>query len=523
MIKIIFQKLKPHWLNKKGSTSAILLASMVSLGSLGAIYYTQRNLGDILSGMSQSMEDWERVLVMQSAQTLGGYLVANNLVLCREGGWSDKKSKCRWRKPTEGDTTEEDTTEEDTTEEDTTKDDFKDFHLSNMKDTEEGLVFDSKYQMEGGEWKKYKISFDLQNWKTNQVVKNLIGDIPKYVCRSKTDMSLLEDGICPLYEDSSDPTNQKCTNKANSICEYISAVDGDYHIVLIKVELTATSSALSDVSRTYTAFSAIRRPLAMVVFEDASAKEQCPMFCNTGEGTRLTPECRGELALSAPGQVNKYSNIITIKNAGPGSIYKLSFISEITDRLTPVVDGETPKKETEVTPDVLAASEREVLFPGEKLKVEYVYKCPSTIQVNTQTMGGGIRGARRHSVRNEMVSFQDLSYSFSLSTEVESTEVESAERSADNSVSACYKSPVKTKVSKDENGEKTLVIDEDLERQSESSCSQSTPLCKKGSSGTCRYTATIEPQRLFISPLSVSAENKQIVRTVTTVVRTGCN
>ena len=491
-IKRIFQKSQIHRWNKRGSASAILLASMVSLGSLGAIYYTQRNLGDILSGMSQSMEDWERVLVMQSAQTLGGYLVANSLILCREGGWSGKKSKCRWRKSTEGDSS--------------TFKPYSSFHLSNLKDTAEGLVFNSKYQMEGGEWKKYKISFNLTNWKTNQFVKNLIGDIPNYVCRNRGDMSLIEDGVCPLYNQAPNPTNQQCTNKANSICEYISAVDGDYYIVLIKVELKATSSTLSGVSRTYTAFSAIRRPLAMVVFEDASAGMRCPMFCNTGAGTRLTPECRGELALSSTGQVNKYSNIVTIKNAGPGNVYKLSFISEVTDLIT-TTGGKTPKPIIEVTPDVLAASNQEVLFPGEKIKVEYVYKCPTAVRMSTQLMGGGIPGMRRHSVRNEMVSFQGLSYSFSLSK--------------DNPVSSCYRRPVTTTVSVGAGGEKTLRISHN--RQRASTCSQSIPMCKKTSSGTCRYSANIEPQRLFISPLSANAENQQIVRAVTTVVRTGGN
>ena len=80
---------------KKGS-AVLLLSSMVSVSVLGTIYVTEKSMSSFLSDFSQTMEEWEKHLVMQSAQALAGYLVSNNLILCREGGWRGKKSKCQW-------------------------------------------------------------------------------------------------------------------------------------------------------------------------------------------------------------------------------------------------------------------------------------------------------------------------------------------------------------------------------------------------------------------------------------------
>ena len=72
------------------------------------------------------------------------------------------------------------------------------FNLSNPTDSAEGFSLDGHIVVEGDQ-KKYKMTFDLVNW-TDTSIENLIGEIPNYVCRNSTNMSIVSGAECPDYD-----------------------------------------------------------------------------------------------------------------------------------------------------------------------------------------------------------------------------------------------------------------------------------------------------------------------------------
>ncbi len=468
-------------LKTKRGSAVLLLSSMVSVSVLWTIYLTEKSVSSFLSDFSQTMEEWEKHLVTQSAQVLAGYLISNNLILCREGGWRGKNSKCQWntqsgRNP-------------------------KDFFLLKETDSSEGLSYKGKYSIDGSD-KHYAVTFDLVNWKKTDI-KELVGEIPEYICRQTSDMSVIDDAVCPEFSSVEDPSNQPCQKKggadlANSRCEYIGPVDSDYFLVLAKVEVPFTNP-VSGLLETYTALSGVRRPISMVIFQSLVSGRRCSMSCDTGSSLHFAPDCRADTMPSEAGEYTGLaSKLITIKNVGPGSIYQLSILKFTTDISNGV-------QQLDVTPEII--QDKEVLFPGETLQVEDFYECPITVRMET-VYRTGTADAVNQVVRNSIVPFQRVSYSFHL------------ERDA--SVGACYSSP---------DGDNTLTASRDsvdvvtpVNRGFVQSavCSNGVDSCagEDQQSGTCQY-AMIEPSRLFASPVTgIDTEYEQMEINIRTVITT---
>ncbi len=463
--------------NHRGS-AAIILSLMVSGGTLSTVYMTQKMAGNFFNRMSQTMEEWETNLVVRSVQTLAGYLVSNNLILCREQGWQGTPSKkCKWRE--DGDKKP------------------ADFKLSKPQYLNEGLSFQGIHNLEGID-KHYKVIFNLVDWR-DTAIQSFIGEIPEYICRRKEDLRIIEDATCPNYSSVGDPTNQPCNNKPGSVCEYIKPVDGDHWIVLVKVELPFTDP-VSGVKKTHTALSGIRRPLAMFVLQSIAPGKQCSLACNVGRSANFAPDCKGRLFPSEEGVYGGLaSSVLTVKNEGPGAIYKLSLVKYTTN-----LDN-INEKIMDVTPDIIASAKKEVLLPGDTLSFESFYKCP--VEVRTEVIRrSGTRDSVSSSVSNEMVPVRQVEYAFSFD--------------AQNPAGACYSSAGDTFSSVVKGVDVTLpanrgLISSAVCRNGASSCSHG------GQTGTCEY-ANIEPKRMFLSvyPSPIGKEHRMVVERSTTVTVT---
>ena len=358
-----------------------------------------------------------------------------------------------------------------------------------------------KYSIDGSD-KNYAVTFDLVNWKKN-ALKELVGEIPEYICRQTNDMSVIDNAVCPEFSSVEDPSNQACQTQggadlANSRCEYIGPVDSDYFLVLAKVEVPFTNPA-SGLLETHTALSGIRRPLSMIMFQSLVSGRRCSMSCDPGSTLHFAPDCRADTTHSEMGEYTGLaSKVLTIKNAGPGSIYQLSIVKFTTD----ISSG---AHQLDVTPEII--QDKEVLLPGKTLQFEDFYECP--ISVRTETVyRTGTEDAVDHVVRNTMVPFQSVSYALHL------------ERDAP--IGACYSSPDgedNTLTSSQDSVDVVIPVNRGLIKSAV--CENKADSCTgEDQTGTCQY-AIIEPSRLFANPfVKMSTEYERMEITRRTVITT---
>jgi hypothetical protein len=478
-MKLMRSLVKKVKFNKRGF-STILLSLMVSGSVLTTIYFTQKAAVGFLSDLSQSLEEWEKFLVNDSAQKLATYLVASNLVLCRKDGWRGKSVNCKWNtrsgivNPSE-------------------------FNLSNPTDSAGGFSLDGYILVEGNQ-KKYKMTFDLVNW-TDTSIENLIGEIPDYVCRNSTNMSIVSGAKCPDYDTlpESSKGTQPCqvggADKPGTHCEYIKPLDGDYYIVLVKIEVPY-EDPVSKLQHVHTSLSAIRRPLSMVVFKSIVSGKRCSRSCHVGGTLAFVPDCRDD-AVPTPEQTEYSglaSKIITIRNEGPGALYQLSLVSTKRD----ISDGTQIKS---VTPDIISGAGKEVLFPGETLSVEHFYECPIVVQ-DEVVYGVSAADSASHTVRNSMVPFARLGYHIHVDV---------------SKLGSCYTSAGDTlSASGADNVEMVLPMRDEAEHLHSIDCNTDDTACRSAG-GFCQYV-DIEPRRLFSSPVwEIDSVLQQSVTTYTII------
>lgn len=468
--------------NKRGFAT-ILLSLMVSGSVLTTIYFTQKAAVGFLSDMSQSLEEWEKFLVNDSAQKLATYLVASNLVLCREGGWQGKSVDCKWN-TTSGVANP------------------SEFNLSKPTDSTEGFSLNGYILVEGDK-KKYKMTFDLVNW-TDTSIENLIGEIPNYVCRNSANMSIVLGAECPDYDTLPDDNknNQICqkngVDKSGTHCEYMKPLDGDYYIVLVKIEVPY-EDPVSKLRHVYTSLSGIRRPLSMVVFKSIVSGKRCSRSCHVGGTLAFVPDCRDD-TIPTPDQTDYSglaSKIVTIRNEGPGALYKLSLVSTKRD----VTDD---SQKIGVTPDIISGANKEVLFPGETLSMEHFYECPMIVQ-DEVVYGTSSTEGPTHTVRNSMVPFARLGYHIHVDV---------------SALGSCYTSAGKTLSASGSNVEVVLPMRNEAEHLHSIDCNpdkvKDDTACKNAG-GFCQYV-DIEPRRLFSSPVwDIDSTLQQSVTTYTII------
>ncbi len=351
-----------HYFSKKAGSAAIILSLMVSGAVLSTIFHSQKSINWFLSNIELNKEDWESHLTAKYGFTLGGYLVANNLVLCKETGWKDTTALCKWN-----------------TYDSTIR--LQDYNLSSPaltkvagKDilTIEGQI-KNEPTLNGGKPLNYTIQFNLVNWK-DSYIQNLIGEIPTAVCRHKKTLKMIPGKCTP-------PNQQKCVDEGtnapipNSVCEYIKEADQDFYIVLVAVKSEGEKQEFHHAG--------IRRPLSHVTMAlESNAK--CELTCASSDTGYRYPECRGEFV---PPSGKEYSNLqMKLTNNGPGVIYALSLLREQTSIVEKDKKGD-PLKFYQVTDDLLERDGKEVVHPGESFIVQDRVTCTEKVRykITSQT------------------------------------------------------------------------------------------------------------------------------------------
>ena len=427
-----------QWIFSSRGSSAIILSVMVSGSVLATIFYNQQSMQWALSSQADNKAKWSEHFIKKYGITLGSYLVANNLILCRKKGWSEEDNlsspRCRWNdllKSETGDTAEPDNNNEDNTDNTNTGNaetsspndeevkEPSDFDLKKLDpkivDTagEDGgtiskqvLQYEARLQevnINAGQEIRFTLTFDLVNWKEN-ATKSLIGEIPNYVCRDTRTYDIIRNGHCTSPSDqlgqaNSNPnagnTNlvhgfqEKCKQSTdpnadeieNSQCEFISEVDQDYYIVLVSVQLLDEENK----PQGELAYAGIRRPYAHWTME-MMTQPTCTFSCQVSSTPNNNPGCRGEFQPLIGRQTSQFR--IKIINQGPGALYSLSLLRKdaFLDRSGSLSDTE----EFTITDDLLrratgAPLNGFVLLPGHFIEAEQSIECRDKYQYSFET------------------------------------------------------------------------------------------------------------------------------------------
>ncbi len=478
------------FLSSSRGSSAIILSVMVSGAVLATIFYNQQSMQWALSSQASAKEEWSQDFIKKYGVTLGSYLVANNLILCREDGWDDDDPTaplCQWNNLTDNENADADAEEN----QDQTELEPSHFALDQggtktvAGQTRKVLKFKASMQEETinlGKEVAFDLTFDLVNWK-NSAIKGLIGEIPDYVCRD-TNTSRLRDGYC----NGKKVTQKKCKQSADpgaediadSRCEFISQVDQDHYIVLVSVQLEGQEEL---------AYAGIRRPLARFTIK-MDRWPRCSLSCPSSATPNDNPGCRGDFQ-----PVPNRSRIpfdINVKNEGPGTLYRLSLLRKDTYLKR---DGSlSGASKLTITEDILAS--KKALLPGKTEKFSGTLECRDTVQYSfsqesvtvqgTEPQGGTSVFSRASSNRHTR-PFVSLAYSIGSLT---------------SPPTICMK------------GQEAVSGD--------TKCNLSTAGEACGGGGTCRQPA-MEPRRgLFAGGLpmkvnSTKTETEIVTTTVTTI------
>ncbi|WP_374073622.1 hypothetical protein [Bdellovibrio bacteriovorus] len=322
------------------SVASVIVVAMVSQMGL-----------DIFKRSSYAYTEWETNLGNQKALGLGGYLVAHNLILCREDGWRDLDSevKCRWGGGYHSPRIEQ-----------------SKYNISDV-DYEDGSLVLSILNSEPDK-RSYttKLKVNLVDWSKQSSFRSMVGEIPVW----------------------------------NALA------DDDRFMVVMTA---STDFFVSDQQKkTVSKSGALRRPIGTpnVQILSNTGKESCIFECEAGNVHSKNPECRGPLGVPESGGNAMIG--VRISNLGPGAIYKLKYERTTTyDQTT--YPGRTPDV---VLVDVMG--QQEVFMPGEKLDSEIERKCYNPIRTfQTQTTSQVATGTQATTTTSTSVtvasSFRPLS------------------------------------------------------------------------------------------------------------------
>ncbi len=334
----------------KGS-AAILMALVVSGSVATVIFVSQNTLTQFMSARSKRTVNWQMDLAVQYGLHLGGYLVANNVILCREGGWralGDTGPLCKWTDAKEKGIPSP-----------------SDYDLTDKtavvvgEQSRKQLRYNGTKDIEGQEY-SYQLFFDLVNWKDARM-SSLMGEVPDTLCRN-TKLQVVE-GLC----DQADQEHCKKPGGADikgTHCEYIANMDQDMTIVLLKVVILDEDENPVGSPK----YAGIRRPLAAITLEVATPPK-CELSCASGFGG-LFPECRSSPTAESAGIKTGVSSMeLRVHNQGPGAIYALSLLrmDKPTSSTASCEDKAGHSDCTYmVTPDLLKFKTIEVFFPGDE-------------------------------------------------------------------------------------------------------------------------------------------------------------
>ena len=461
-IKTLFLNLRSVIFKKNGS-AAIILSLIVSGAVLSTIFLTQKTANWFLSDQKSNIEEWKLKLVSKTALTIGGYAVSSNLILCKEGGWSDRGGNdgalCRWNdKNSEDDPVPRPADFKLKNEEIITNAQGRKTlsYVGNFSEMVENEVTSEILKnvfveniFKEDTIPKFRISFDLVNWKDTNI-RNLIGDIPNSICRDKISLEIVE-GYCGSHDQNKCRQGSKYGPAiSNTICENISEMDQDSAVVLMSVKVPADGDGAT------VTYAGIRRPLAVPIIT-LSTPPVCRLSCASSNSGAPFSECRGNFIPNSERAISDLTG--HIYNPGPGPIYSLL----IAKWKKMIVDGSVTK---EIIGDLVTMGDRsrEVIMPGERVLFQDYVNCED--KVNYYFKNQYTTGKERREVESNMHAQPLLTISYYLGS---------------------MKQPTGACMTQDENG---------LQKGIEGTCTGNikNQVCGDEDEGRCKYSY-IEPAR----------------------------
>lgn len=253
--------------NESGSVVlSVMVAGMVSIGlSVAMINSTLSNKKIHFNDVN---EDSARI-AGEKIRALSGYLITNNLMLCRNEGWVDISGapKCKW-----GGVYHQPTIDE------------GEFGLTKRRYEKGVLKYDLTVDVDGVSVAS-ELSFDLVDWRTNKEVMSLVGEIPNLNSR----------------------------------------VDDDSFLVIINVESPYFSPS-SNTMKVARIVGALRRPQGMPMLL-VTGNSSCQSTCVAGEDQNPHLECRGPHEIP---EKSVSTTQVRVKNLGPGPLYNLQYHKTIS-------------------------------------------------------------------------------------------------------------------------------------------------------------------------------------------------
>ncbi len=253
--------------SNRGSALAIGLIFVAVVG--GGVTYVMKQTQKSEDSSNKQLKFLKGRVETKKLFSVAGFLISNNLILCRKSSWHDGQgeNQCRWSgKRKEGNYNPEEFG-------------LANLHYKKIKNNEV-LTFDFKESIIS----RYDgvVSFELVDVNDDESLKEVIGDIP----------------------------------------DDIKNLDKDHHLVKVSVELQVPTGG-KGVERVNSA-SLFKRPIAVpkVSFSDSSCLSQC----DSSKGEHSSPSCRGPFTIDG----DATTDIVAVaENEGPGVIYDLKYERKI--------------------------------------------------------------------------------------------------------------------------------------------------------------------------------------------------
>lgn len=301
-----------------------LLSSMIAVGlvvTVSAFVLTRTLL--VTSKIVNESELWRLELSSEKAIALGGYLVSNSFILCKETGWTGvpEERKCRWANRSEHGVNI----------------DPSRYYLSNPDYNNNGeLVMTLNVPDSLGRNYPTILTFQLVNLEEQTDLRKLIGFIPNEASPADDDVFVV-------------------------------------HVTAKTEYYTATTSSLYGKGKKYFERQAgIRRPLGMP-FLNVTESPTCLYSCVTGMSDTINPQCRGPREI---GSAATAGMSLSLKNLGPGPIYNLVYQRTVAYNQI-IYPGLAPQVQTFSA----LAPGQDVLMPGETIARTDTVTCVQPVTV----------------------------------------------------------------------------------------------------------------------------------------------
>ncbi len=338
-----------HWKLRHNQSGNVILPALMIAGVIGVTIAAITKFSDqVLTTRQVEHNEEQASEVAQKALAMASYLVANNLILCKEEGWSGLSRKCKWGGSYQRTTISESL-----------------YKLSPVSSTADKLeykiqipVFASRDGSADGDIEA-SLTFDLVDWGSDKSSESILGIIP--------------------YEKS--------------------PVDDDRSIVLIK-------SSVAFGSQKITLSGGIRRPLGIPDIVVTQAPSACPAACLPGLSENPHQECRGPQQIPALATVEASYEVI---NRGPGVLYDLAFEKAMIH--DPLFFGAKAKDmNTRTTLEGMPPTDEMIVPSRTRRPVSDTFACASPIftrqVVSRRSLGRNTATVQQHQVPYAYASFE---------------------------------------------------------------------------------------------------------------------